>query len=653
MPGTLPTFFQKIFLKSPAFRPIGVTAHEEKNYLLQVNDRGDIFWLPQDRKTGQFLKKKRQAVTISLADGSLEDGRRMRSFMGISHHDGVYILTYVRKNDTGKEVVLQAFSKDFFAWRVAPKSIAPKFFGIPVSDYAHNGEAIMYGGDHGIHYSTSEDLLRWSKYKQIDVGSYRDSIDGTSVSLLAVELISEGILVVYDNSHIIAGNQTLSVGAMLFSYDDPKHVLWHSSEALYDPQRPSLALWEQFIPKREGGGREYRPLGVLFGDEKMRVYYFDVETNELFSIQMMQPFAGLRVSEEKAHLRRFEDGKHVLEPGNHADWGSVATFNAAALKIEDDVHLLYRAQGAVGLSVAGHVASSNPHHFPKVKDYPAYVPRMTFEGVGLPAWMRTGAYASGYAPAAYTSCAGWHGCEDPRLTRIGDTVYMIYAAYNGYEQARLAMTMISVEDFQKEQWNWSEPKLISRPPTIFGTGSKNGMLFPELINGKFVMLHRMWPNISIDYLDDLEFGEDTKWLIERDAIPPLHDRWDSGKIGAGAPPIKTKDGWLLIYQGVGSQDFRSHYKVGAMLVDLKDPAKVLYRSTHPILEPATWYELEGGLKPGVVYSCGAVVKGEELLVYYGASDTTTCLAKANLNEFLEDLKKDVYEEPVLRPVSVL
>lgn len=642
-------FFRLVTGRS-LLRPLGVAVHEGKGYLLATDTRGALFWLPEkDRGRGfSFLRKKE--VEIILPSGNYEDGRRMRSFMGVSqHHENVWLLTYVRKNNDGEEVVHQAFSADFYTWRMPIKSKAPTSFGLPISEYAYEGKAILYGGSHGVHYATSDDYVNWSDYKQIQINSYRDSLDGTSVTILGVESISEGILVIYDDSHTIEGNQTLSVGGMLFSYDDPKHLLWHSSEALYDAQRPGLSLWERFYKKRRDG-RVYRPLGVLFADEKMYVYYYQSGSNDVFCVTLMQPFAGLRVSEDKAHLRRFEEGKHLIEPGGHPEWGAVATFNAAAVEVDGDVNLLYRAQGHVGLSVAGHTKSKDPHHFPDRKDLPAYVPSMKFEGVGVPVWMRTGAYSSGYGPA-YGDTSGWHGCEDPRLTRIGDRIYMVYAAYNGYEQARLAMTSISVADFKAENWNWDEPKLISRQPTVFGTGSKNGMLFPEKIRGKYVMLHRMWPNISIDYLDDLEFGEDTKWLIERDKIPPLHDRWDSGKLGAGAPPIKTKDGWLLIYQGVGSQDFSSHYKIGAMLLDLKDPAKVLYRGTHPILEPSTWFETSGGLKPGVVYSCGAVVKDETLYVYYGASDTTTCLAKANLDDFLEMLKKDKYEDAKLHRVS--
>lgn len=111
--------------------------------------------------------------------------------------------------------------------------------------------------------------------------------------------------------------------------------------------------------------------------------------------------------------------------------------------------------------------------------------------------------------------------------------------------------------------------------------------------------------------------------------------WDSRKIGAGAPPIKTKYGWLLIYQSVGEQD-SGKYKIGAMLLDLKDPTKVLYRSQSPILEPDADYE-NNGFKAGVVYPCGAVVIGDTLYVYYGGADSYVCVATTKLESFLKEL----------------
>jgi predicted GH43/DUF377 family glycosyl hydrolase len=148
-------------------------------------------------------------------------------------------------------------------------------------------------------------------------------------------------------------------------------------------------------------------------------------------------------------------------------------------------------------------------------------------------------------------------------------------------------------------------------------------------------MHRIFPHIQIDYVDDLDF-DGSRWLEEKDRIPALENTWDSRKIGAGAPPLKTSEGWLLIYYGVDDRDDRQ-YKMGAMLLDLDNPAKVLYRSSTPILEPEDWYE-NSGFKPGIVYPCGAVILNDELLVYYGGADCVVCVAKRNLNSFIQALK---------------
>jgi len=143
---------------------------------------------------------------------------------------------------------------------------------------------------------------------------------------------------------------------------------------------------------------------------------------------------------------------------------------------------------------------------------------------------------------------------------------------------RTAISSIPINDFLNRNWDkWAKPKLISAP----GMVNKSAVLFPEKVNGKYAMLHRVYPNILIDYLDDLNFDN---YLKGHYFIPPRRKFWDSKKVGAGAPPMKTKDGWLLIYQSVGHQD-PSRYKIGAMMLDKDKPNNVLYRTKNPIVSP--------------------------------------------------------------------
>jgi predicted GH43/DUF377 family glycosyl hydrolase len=205
------------------------------------------------------------------------------------------------------------------------------------------------------------------------------------------------------------------------------------------------------------------------------------------------------------------------------------------------------------------------------------------------------------------------------------------------------MTSILLENFLNHNFLWTKPVLISPP----GVVDKSGCILPEKINGKYVIFHRVYPNILIDFVDNLEF-DGTNWLKGEFAIRPRPNMWDSRKVGTGAPPIKTDKGWLVIYQGVTDND-SSKYRVGAMLLDLKDPTHVLHRSNHPIIEPTEYYE-NSLAKFGVIYPCGAVVVNGELLVYYGGSDTVTCVAGANLKEFLDQLCND--EEGTMHPIKL-
>ena len=185
--------------------------------------------------------------------------------------------------------------------------------------------------------------------------------------------------------------------------------------------------------------------------------------------------------------------------------------------------------------------------------------------------------------------------------------------------------------------------MISPPGEIH----KNWVIFPEKINGKFAILHGIytehhwWSTVdSLDFEDGEHIDSNTSAERTRKDANGIGTAWIRG---AGPPPLKTKDGWLLLYHAMDLRD-PDRYKLGAMLLDLDDPTKVLYRSQSPILEPDFDYENEG-FKSGVVYSCGAVVNDGELYVYYGGADAVTCVAMANLDTFLNELK--LYGKPRL------
>jgi predicted GH43/DUF377 family glycosyl hydrolase len=314
----------------------------------------------------------------------------------------------------------------------------------------------------------------------------------------------------------------------------------------------------------------------------------------------------------------------ILTPISEHHWESRQTFNPAALPAEGKVHLLYRAIGEDGVSRLGYAATSDGISIEERLSRPVYtcLQVKTESAESLP-----------YGGCGYSSGGSWAGCEDPRLTRVGDTVYMFFVAFGGYNIPRLAMTSISYEDFTRKRWSWKPARIVSRPGVI----DKSGCVLPEKVRGKYVVFHRVFPNILVDFLDSLDF-RDGQYLEGSYSINVRKGCWDSRKIGVGAPPMKTKYGWLVVYYGVDDRD-AGRYKIGAMLLDLKNPTRVLHRSRRPILEPVEHYE-NNGHKAGVAYPCGAAVLDGKIFVYYGGADSVVCTAMTETDRLLAALLKE-------------
>jgi beta-1,2-mannobiose phosphorylase / 1,2-beta-oligomannan phosphorylase len=310
----------------------------------------------------------------------------------------------------------------------------------------------------------------------------------------------------------------------------------------------------------------------------------------------------------------------IIKPRLYS-WESKATFNPSAFSSNGKVHLIYRAVGDDDVSVLGYASTYDGY---KIEERPTYHiykrSEMSFK-IG--------------EPLIYSSGGGWSGgCEDPRLTLIGCDVYMLYTAFDGWNSVRIALTSITLDDFKKKKWNWSRPVLISPPGEIH----KNWVIFPEKINGKFAILHSFYPKILIDYFDDLDELDGNKFIKSDNTRPVDNTRdWDSWFRGVGPSPIKIKEGWLVLYHAMNHRN-PDRYKLGALILDSKNPTKVLYRSDKPILEPEEHYE-NNGYKWGVVYSCGAIVKEGRLFVYYGGADKVVCVASVKLDQLIEGLKK--------------
>lgn len=327
----------------------------------------------------------------------------------------------------------------------------------------------------------------------------------------------------------------------------------------------------------------------------------------------------------------------VLRPIAAHWWESEAVFNPAAFVQDGRVHLFYRALGRDGISRIGYASSADGATFDERPPEPVFDKRPDF--FPPPAL----SYATvTYDRDLYASGGGWGGVEDPRAVIIDDRIYMSFGVFESWQSMRLAVTSIAHLDFDKRAWKWE--RQITMSPR--GQTNKNWVLFPQKINGKFAILHALTPHIMIEYVDDLAA------LYERPIQSNNHrsgrpGHWDALIRGAGAPPILTDYGWLLLYHGMDPEK-NTGYNVGAMLLDLHDPTKILYQSESPILSPTEWYENEW--KAGVVYASGAVVFKGDLIVYYGGGDKYVAAAKINLRDFLRKLMTN--QHAVLEPVDV-
>lgn len=328
----------------------------------------------------------------------------------------------------------------------------------------------------------------------------------------------------------------------------------------------------------------------------------------------------------------------VLRPDPGHWWESEAVFNPAALYHDGRVHLFYRALGRDGISRIGHASSPDGIHFDERSPTPVYDKGPNFAPPAAISYKTLT-----YDADTYASGGGWGGVEDPRAVKIDDRIYLTFSIFEGWQSIRLGVTSIFHRDLDERAWQKFAPYIAMSPR---GQTHKNWVLFPEKINGKFAILHALTPRIMVEYVDSLEDLHDNP-IQSNNHRSGRPGHWDTLIRGAGAPPIKTEHGWLLLYHGMNPEQ-HTGYQVGAMLLDLHDPTKILYQSDKPILTPDEWYENDW--KPGVVYASGACVVGPDLFVYYGGGDKYVAAARANLRDFLRKLMS--HQNAALEPVRV-
>jgi predicted GH43/DUF377 family glycosyl hydrolase len=304
----------------------------------------------------------------------------------------------------------------------------------------------------------------------------------------------------------------------------------------------------------------------------------------------------MSISTGRDYLHRYE-GNPIITLEN-IPFRCNTVFNCSPVKLGGRYLLLLRVEGQQGYSFFALAESQDGYHF-TVKPNPVMLPA------------KQGPFA-GYEVK---------GIEDPRITGYNGVYYILFTAVSPWgPRIEIAQTH-DFEDFRRIAF-------ISEP------GNKDGVLFPEKIGGRFVRLDRPIGkgigSIWISYSDDL-----IHWGGHRVLITPRPGMWDSYRVGASVPPIRTEKGWLEIYHGVKMTSTGPIYKIGSALLDLENPARLVARCDEPLLAPRELYERIGDVH-NVVFACGAIIEPDgEMKIYYGAADTCICVATAPFNDILE------------------
>jgi predicted GH43/DUF377 family glycosyl hydrolase len=328
----------------------------------------------------------------------------------------------------------------------------------------------------------------------------------------------------------------------------------------------------------------------------------------------------------------------ILSPNPKNEWESLVTCNPGVWYEDGKFHMLYRAAGADTEHVIrlGLAISDDGVNFERVSSEPVFSP------------------VPGYPDG---------GCvEDPRIVKFDDDFYITYAFrpfppgqyWNfAHDVVNRAPQGAHAPIFMKENMGNSGLMRTKDFRTFERLGritdsyldDRDVILFPEKINGKYVLMHRpkqyvgenygvKHPSIWLKFSDDLLDwqGKESHLLITG-----IDGTWEE-KIGGATPPLRTKEGWLTLYHGV-DKGGSGYYRVGALLLDLEDPLKIIGRTRDFILEPETDWETKGYYN-GCVFPTGNIIVDDTLYVYYGAADKYVCLATCPVQELVDFIKNN-------------
>ncbi len=295
-------------------------------------------------------------------------------------------------------------------------------------------------------------------------------------------------------------------------------------------------------------------------------------------------------------LTRYENNP-ILLPNPDNSWEAQNVSNSAAVIHDGKVHLLYRAEG-------------NEKRVPYTKDWPVTTLGLAISTDGYTIDERFDTPVIGKEPLGEF---GEHGHQDPRIAKIGDTYHIMSATVSRWGDR---LHHFTTKDFKTyENLGPVQPEHEMR----------TAGLFPEKFGDDYCVLLRYQPNMWISFTRDFKEWHNTSCILQT-----KRESWYGQKLGIGATPIRQDNAWLLFWHGK-DDTLDGVYSLGVMWVDLEDPSKVLKIQEEPILTVEKDYEKDG-YYPNVVYTCGAVEKDGQYLVYYGCADRVLALATVPVDE---------------------
>jgi predicted GH43/DUF377 family glycosyl hydrolase len=354
----------------------------------------------------------------------------------------------------------------------------------------------MYFGTETLNVATSKNLRKWTIDQPAKVPHWHFS-EGWPLHIIGAVSLPEGIAVFYDiaisydiftdvnlHNEKIGRERRIKIGAALFSSDNPKNLIWQSEVPVAE------------IPIGESEQAYFLGVVPLMQPDKIETLriYIAKKTGEMGFIELPEDILTDHRDRKPITLIKSEENPILSPTINH--WENEGVFNPTAVELGGKVHLLYRAVGSDGSSTVGYASSSNGITIDERLQKPVYTPTKPFE-------KNSGRKPLDATESLFHSGGSWGGCEDPKATVIGDRVYMTYVAHVGTWPMRTALTSISVKDFLKKRWRWTAPMLMSAP----NVGSKSVVILPEKVKGNYVIFHRIWPDIVVDMVPELVFGE--------------------------------------------------------------------------------------------------------------------------------------------------